>query len=319
VTGQDTAGGAIRLMQATPALIVGSTFGEPGHGNHCSDGGAIGSLQASPVTIINSVFDGNGATGTGGNPGNGGNGGTIYHDGVGLSLSLCGVSLRNSTGNAYGGGIFYVDDAGQGTISITNTEIDGAIVPAHSGQPSHGGAAYLQGANVTVANTTIANSSASFAAGVFVNPMNGRGAFDATNLTITGTMGDALVASDGVTGTLLDATIAGNTRGLTGGGVIGLTLINTLVAGQSGASCTGTPIDGGGNFQFPGSTCGSTIMTTDPKLGALADHGGTTGVRTMAPAADSPARSFGNGCPPTDARGEPRPAAGCTSGAHQLD
>ncbi|HTJ46023.1 MAG TPA: choice-of-anchor Q domain-containing protein [Kofleriaceae bacterium] len=318
VTGQDTAGGAIRLMQATPALIVGSTFGEPGHGNHCSDGGAIGSLQASPVTIINSVFDGNGATGTGGNPGNGGNGGAIYHDGVGLSLSLCGVQLKSSTANAYGGGIFYVDDAGQGTISITNTELDGATVPVVSGQPSHGGAAYLQGANVTVANTTITNASAGFAAGVFVFPMNGRGTFDATNLTMTAIAGDALVASDGVTGTLLNATIAGNTRGLTGGGVGGMKLVNTLVAGQSGASCTGAPIDGGGNLQFPGTSCGS-ITTGDPQLGALADHGGTTGVHTMAPAAGSPALGAGNGCPSTDARGIARPASGCTSGAHQAD
>jgi hypothetical protein len=316
VTGQDTAGGAIRLMQATPALIVGSVFGQPGHGNRCSNGGAIGSLQASPVTIINSTFDGNVATGTGGNPGNGGNGGTIYHDGTGLALSLCGVQLRSSTGNAFGGGIFYVDDAGQGTISITNTELDDAMIPAHSGQPSHGGAAYLQGANVTIANTTVARTQAGFAAGLYVNAMNGRGTLDATNLTVTGVGGDAILVESGVTGTLLDATIAGNTRGLTGGGVTGMKLTNTLVAGQSGAGCTAAPQDGGGNLQFPGTTCGA-ITTADPLLGALADHGGTTGVQTMAPGTGSPALGLGNGCPSTDARGTARPASGCTSGAYQ--
>src|SRR5437660_1008011 len=83
------AGRAIRLLQATPALIVGSVIGQPDRANHCSNGGAIGSLQASPVTIINTTIDSNEATGVGGNPGNGGNGGAIYHDGTGLALTLC--------------------------------------------------------------------------------------------------------------------------------------------------------------------------------------------------------------------------------------
>jgi len=40
------------------------------------------------------------------------------------------------------------------------------------------------------------------------------------------------------------------------------------------------------------------------------DYGGTTGVRTMAPGAGSPALGAGNGCPSTDARGIARPASG---------
>jgi hypothetical protein len=315
-TGQDTAGGAIRLVQATPALIVGSTIGQPDQVNKCSNGGAIGSLQASPVTIINTTIDSNEATGVGGNPGNGGNGGAIYHDGTGLQLSLCGVTVSHAVGAAYGGGIFYVDDAGMGTVSITNSTISDDAIPVVSGQPSHGGAAYLQGANVAMANVTVANTMAGFAAGLYVNPMNGRGTLDATNLTVTGVAGDALVLEDGVTGTLLDATIAGNTRGVTGGGATGMTLTNSIVAGQSGANCTAAPADGGGNVQFPGTTCGA-ATSADPLLGPLANNGGTTGVATMAPGAGSPALGAGHGCPSTDARGMPRPADGCTSGAYQ--
>jgi hypothetical protein len=305
-------------VQATPALIVGSTIGLPDHGNKCSNGGGIGSLQASPVTIINTTIDSNTATGVGGNPGNGGNGAGIYHDGVGLDLSLCGVSVTHSTGAAYGGGIFYVDDAGMGTVSITNSTISDDAIPVVNGQPSHGGAAYLQGANVTIANTTVARTQAGFAAGIYVNPMNGRGTIDATNLTVTGVGGDAFVLEDGVTGTLLNSTVAGNTRGITGGGAAGMKLTNSIVAGQTGANCTAAPQDGGGNVQFPGTTCGA-AASGDPLLGALMDNGGTTGVATMAPGAGSPALAAGHGCPSTDARGMARPADGCTSGAYQAE
>jgi hypothetical protein len=47
-------------------------------------------------------------------------------------------------------------------------------------------------------------------------------------------------------------------------------------------------------------------------LGALGDNGGDT--ETMLPAAGSPAIGIGTGCPATDQRGQPRPAA-CTAGA----
>jgi hypothetical protein len=48
-------------------------------------------------------------------------------------------------------------------------------------------------------------------------------------------------------------------------------------------------------------------------LGMLADHGGAS--ETAIPATGSPARGGGGMCPPTDQRGMPRPATGCTSGS----
>ena len=314
-TGQDTAGGAIRLIQATPALIVGSTFGTETDGNKCSDGGAIGSLGASPVTIINSTVVGNTATGNGGNPGNGGNAGGIYHDGGNISLTMCGVQVAHNHGAAYGGGMFYVDDLGKGTVSITNTEITDNDVPMVSGKPSFAGGAYLQGANVTMANVTIANNTAGFAAGLYENSMNGRGTLDATNLTVTGMMGDGLTLDGGVTGTLLNATIANNTStGINGAGP--LVLANTLVAGN-GKQCNAAASSALGSLESGTGTCGATAG--DPMLGGLQDNGGTTHVRTMAPATASPAAGAGSVmCPATDARGMPRPMTGCTSGAHQL-
>jgi hypothetical protein len=299
VTGQDTAGGALRLIYPTPALVVGSTF----DGNKCSDGGAIGSLGASPVSIINSAVTNNTATGNGGNPGNGGNAGGIYHDGGKIALSLCGVKLANNHGNAYGGGLFYVDD----------TEIANNDIPTGAGKPSHGGGGYIQGADVTVANVTIAANAAGYAAGLYVNSMNGRGSLNATNMTVTGMTGDGLTLAGGVVGTLLNCTIAANTS--TGiAGAQPMTLANTLVVGN-GMQCDHVAASLGGNLELGSGTCGAT--TGDPGLGPLQDNGGS--VRTMSPVVGGPAMTAGTAtCPTTDARGMARPTTGCTSGALQL-
>jgi hypothetical protein len=307
-TGQDTAGGALRLIYATPALIVGSTFDS----NTCSDGGAIGSLQAAPVTIINSTITNNTATGTGGNPGNGGNGGGIYHDGVKLALNLCGVTVAHNHANAFGGGIFYVDDAGEGTISIADTDISNNDIPVATGKPSHGGAAYLQGADITIANATVADNSAGFAAGLYVNTMNGHGSLNATNLTIANTSGDGLHVEGGATGTLLGCTIANNTRGLAGAAT--LTLTTSLFANTTDCDA---PAMGGSGTVAKSASCGAAIVG-DPQLGPLQDNGGTTKLRTMAPAEAGPAFHAGTTCPATDERGTARPTTACTAGAFEL-
>jgi hypothetical protein len=311
VTGQDTAGGALRLIYPTPTIVVGSTF----HNNQCSDGGAIGGLNATPVTIINSTVDGNTATGVGGNPGNGGNAGGLYFDGTMLQLTMCGVQVTNNHGHAYGGGIFYVDDAGQGTVSITNTVIQRNDIPMTSGQPSHGGGGYIQGADITAANVAIDSNSAGFAAGLYVNSMNGRGSLNATNMTVSNQAGDGLNLQGGTNGTLLNCTIANNTRnGIAGAAP--MTLANTVLAGNM-TNCDAMPTAMPGNVEAGTVTCGGTAG--DAQLGALMANGGTTGVPTMAPAAGGAAAGAGAAtCPATDARGMARPSTGCTSGAHQL-
>ena len=311
VTGQDTAGGALRLIYPTPTIVVGSTF----HNNQCSDGGAIGGLNATPVTIINSTVDGNTATGVGGNPGNGGNAGGLYFDGTMLNLTMCGVQVTNNHGHAYGGGIFYVDDAGQGTVSITNTVIQRNDIPMTSGQPSHGGGGYIQGADITAANVAIDSNSAGFAAGLYVNSMNGRGSLNATNMTVSNQAGDGLNLQGGTNGTLLNCTIASNAKnGIAGAAP--MTLANTVLAGNM-TNCDATPTVMPGNVEAGTITCGSTAG--DPMLGTLMANGGTTGVPTMAPAASGAAAGAGAAtCPATDARGMARPSTGCTSGAHQL-
>jgi hypothetical protein len=66
----------------------------------------------------------------------------------------------------------------------------------------------------------------------------------------------------------------------------------------------------GGAADLP---CVSGIAFADPLLGPLANNGGSTA--THLPAAGSPLRGAGRGCPATDQRGNPRDAARCTIGA----
>ena len=59
--------------------------------------------------------------------GSGGNGGALYSDGNSVNVVLCGDKFTgNAAGaNAYGGGIFFTSDDAQGTLSITDTTMDG--------------------------------------------------------------------------------------------------------------------------------------------------------------------------------------------------
>ncbi len=73
---------------------------------------------------------------------------------------------------------------------------------------------------------------------------------------------------------------------------------------------------GGGNLQWPdGALCTASPLVADPLLGSLGDNGGDT--ETLLPAAASPAKGLGTGCPATDQRGAPR-SDPCTAGAVEL-
>jgi hypothetical protein len=303
--GPDIAGGAIRLLGATPALIVGSSI----KGNACSNGGGIGGSQATPVVIVNTSILNNTATGSGGD---GGNAGGLYFAGSGLDVELCGVSLAGNHGAAYGGGLYISDDAGSGTVSIENSEITNNDIAEAVGVASQGGGAYLVGASVAMTNVTLAGNSAAYAAGLDLE----RGTLAATNVTFSDHLGTALTAGSGAAGNLTACTFGGNFRALAGASDF---MMQTTALGSNNIGCDVAPRDGGGNVQFPDATCGGSVPMMDPQLGALADNGGTTGVRTRAPAAGSPAIGAGKVCPAVDARGLPRPATACTSGAHEVN
>lgn len=337
-------GGTTRILSVpssfelgTPTLTVQRlTFTR---GNSGSNGGAIGILHAD-LTIVESEITGNAATGSGGNPGNGGNGGGVYIDGVGQTVSLCGVPLTDNGANAYGGGLFRVSNDGVGAMAIDRSSVLGNTIPDQS--PSMAGGLYLQGVQIDMHDTTVAWNEARSAGGVFVGP--GGTTLQMTNVTLAentalASLAGGIAISSGVTGEIRNATIARNAApgavafaGATTGGaqvVLRNTIVADSVAGNAWnpISCLATFLEGGGNLQWPvaragggsdvpDALCSASIAVTDAELGALQHNGGPT--LTIRPAADSPAIAVGANCPEKDQRGVVRPLGICAAGAVEL-
>ena len=120
-TGPDLGGAAIRALgmyMGTPVYITHDTF----TGNSCSNGAALSGLYAN-FDVINSVMTGNKAIGWGANPASsgapgGGSGGAIYTDGDHYSLTIDGTVISGNSAREGGGAVFFVVDAGGGTLNI---------------------------------------------------------------------------------------------------------------------------------------------------------------------------------------------------------
>jgi hypothetical protein len=127
-TGPDLGGGAIRavgMYPASPVYVTGDTF----TGNSCSNGGALSGLYAN-FDVINCLMTGNKAIGYGANPAQagtpgGGSGGAIYTDGNAYNLTVSGTVMRGNTAREGGGGIFFVVNAGGGTLEIESSTLQG--------------------------------------------------------------------------------------------------------------------------------------------------------------------------------------------------
>jgi hypothetical protein len=119
--GPDLGGAAIRaygMYMAVPVYITSDTF----HGNYCSNGGALSGLYAN-FDVINTLMTANKAIGWGANPAShgtpgGGSGGAIYTDGNHYNLIIDGTVIRDGGAREGGGAIFFVVDAGGGTLKI---------------------------------------------------------------------------------------------------------------------------------------------------------------------------------------------------------
>ena len=248
---------------------------------------------------------------------------------LGGGIFAANVTLTNSTvsGNTtsdQGGGIF------ANSVTMTNSTISG-----NQSTGEQGGGLFLINGSSTITNSTISgNSSLQSGAGIFLNGStnaNNPALLTITNSTISGNtvtgfgnVGGGLFLLSQATVTIVSSTIASNSSPSTGGNIqnvdASLTLKNTIVSNPvSGPNCSGTAItNGGGNLQFPGTTCGVTITTGDPLLQALAANGGPTQTRALG--SGSPALNAASGCPPpaTDQRGIGRPqGSACEIGAFE--
>jgi hypothetical protein len=142
--GPDVGGGAIRMLGSKHGLlVVSSTFRR----NKASNGAAIGCLF-SELDVYNSLVEDNTATGHDANNddatkcdvinnnqheiGSGGNGGALYSDGAStaekpVEVKLCGNKIVNNAAgmNAFGGGLFFTSNNYGGTLTITDTVMQG--------------------------------------------------------------------------------------------------------------------------------------------------------------------------------------------------
>lgn len=127
-SGPDLGGAAIRALgmyMAAPIYITHDTF----RGNSCSNGAALSGLYAN-FYVINSLMTNNKAIGFGANPApkgsaGGGSGGAIYTDGNHYNLVIAGTAMSGDTAREGGGAIFFVVDAGGGTLKIEYSTLHG--------------------------------------------------------------------------------------------------------------------------------------------------------------------------------------------------
>jgi hypothetical protein len=126
--GPDLGGAAIRaygMYASSPVYITHDTFS----GNTCSNGAALSGLYAN-FDVTNSLLTANKATGWGANPAQpgtpgGGSGGAIYTDGDHYNLIIDGTVMRDNSAREGGGAIFFVVDAGGGTLRIESSTLVG--------------------------------------------------------------------------------------------------------------------------------------------------------------------------------------------------
>jgi hypothetical protein len=125
--GPDLGGAAIRaygMYMSSPIYITQDLFS----GNACSNGAALSGLYAN-FYVTNSLFTANEAIGWGANPARpgtpgGGSGGAIYTDGDHYNLTIYGTVMRGNSAREGGGAIFFVVDAGGGTLRIEYSALE---------------------------------------------------------------------------------------------------------------------------------------------------------------------------------------------------
>jgi hypothetical protein len=125
--GPDLGGAAIRaygMYTGSPVYITHDTFSR----NTCSNGAALSGLYAN-FDVTNSLLTANKAIGWGANPPRrgtpgGGSGGAIYTDGTHYNLIIDGTLIRDNSAREGGGAIFFVVNAGGGTLRIENSALE---------------------------------------------------------------------------------------------------------------------------------------------------------------------------------------------------
>ena len=281
--------------------VTNSTFSTNFGGPGFSVAGGGGIWNGGTLTVTNSTFSGNNADYSGGG---------IWNMGT---LTVTNSTFTNN-GAVAGGGI-----ENNGTLTVTNSTF------------SRNGALLLGGGidnigTLTVTDSTFSGNSATNNGG----GIRSGGMLTVIHSTITNSTfsGNSAVTGGGIdNGTLSElmvtnSTFSGNSANFGGSinGFVPVLLRNTIVANSpSSGNCSGSFIDGGGNLNYPDTTCPG--INADPLIGPLqVNPPGNTATHALLPGSPAIDAAVLANCPPTDQRGVVRPqGAGCDIGAFELE
>jgi len=257
-----------------------------------------------------------------------------------VTVQIQDVTLRNGRAPGGGGAV-----RNSGVLTLLRTNLAGNSSVAGAGGAGLGGAILSNGLGsaLTITDSTIANNTSQSSGGGIA----AGGAIAFTNVTIAGNrsrsdFGGGVYLFSDARGTIANATIAGNSAAMQGGGLFGESTLfigvapkvtNSILAGNSAPSrpdCF-AGLDSAYNLIGNATGCtgpaaanhskvGTAASPLDARLGTLADNGGPG--PTLALLAGSPAIAAGDpaapgsgsgACEAADQRGAKRPA--CDIGA----
>jgi cysteine-rich repeat protein len=299
-------GGAVRIftIDSEQVMMSALTIRNGNSGSH-GDGGGISIINDGTLTLTNCTLRDNSA----------GIGGGIANFESTVTLTECTLSGNSAV---IGGGMANLG----GMLTLTNCTLKGnsADDNGSNGLDGRGGGIANFSGTLTVTNSTLSANSAARGGGGIASIINCQD----------------IACSECGSIVVTNSTFSGNGADTGAGGIDGpcpVSLTNSIVASSSGAKCSAGIgagiVDGGHNLQFPGTDCGATIPSLDPKLdpAGLTDNGGPT--QTIALLPDSPAINAGDpdvcANPPVngvDQRGFVRPGTGyanCSIGAYEYN
>ncbi len=296
--GRATGGGMLNYQSSpTVANVIFS-------GNSAEAGGGMMNYDQSSPTVTNVTFSGNLATSTGGGMNNYSNSnptltnvtfsGNSAQEGGGMinnnsSPTVTNATFNNNTGTIQGGGLYNYSNSNATLTNVTFSGNNAAL----------GGGLYNWNcSNVTLTNVTFSGNTATNGGGIASHWSN----LSLTNVTVTETISGGGILNDFSTNAQIrNAILWGNTGG-------------QVINQNSGTAAVSDSVVQDG---YAG---GTNIITTDPILGTLGNHGGFT--QTIPLQVGSSAIDAGNDatCATTDQRGVTRPQyAHCDIGAFEFD
>lgn len=297
--GQD--GGGI-LVDDNATLTLSDSTVEENEAAHW--GGGVHSAANASTTMTSVLIQDNTAGVLGGGVDN-------YNGNLTISNSKI---LNNEVTGGPGGGVY---NGSGGITTIEDTTIDGNQVSTDGGGVYNFRPNSASRGSLLIRRTTISNNKATLNGGGLYN----FGLLDELqNTTISGNTanddGGALYNAKTIT-LINHVTIYNNTASSQGGGIYNdvdstVMIKNSIIANNSNDNCKPiNAITSGGNNIESANNCGLNAagddINTDPILGSLADHGGSTYTHKLA--ANSPAIDQAStvGPPATDQRGISRP------------